>query len=86
MFDSEVTDQEAVPVQKVGFEQATLSPSEWVETCRLRCALHTGNGPRSAVTGMVSHLANHLAASTVFHSVLPSGIGSRQRWSAAVLV
>ena len=30
--------QESYLMQRVGFEVAILAPSEWVETCRLRCA------------------------------------------------
>ena len=62
MFESEVIHQEGFLLQQVGFELAALAPSKWLEICRLRSALQAGNGPRSAVTGVVSHLANHLAA------------------------
>ena len=51
-------------LQQIGFELAISAPSECVEICRLRCALQTGSGPRSAVTeGQHSTL-------TLFRSVL----------------
>ena len=44
-----VVGREAFLLRQVGFEQAVSAPSEWVEVCRLRCALQGGVGPRSAV-------------------------------------
>ena len=37
---SQVLHQEALLLQQVGYALATLAPSEWVEICHLRCALH----------------------------------------------
>ena len=52
--EGQVVQQEAFLVQQVGFELAILAPSDWVEVCRLRCALQEGIRPRSAVTDSVS--------------------------------
>ena len=60
--ESQVVHQEVLPLQQVGCDLATLAPSEWVEICRLRCALQGWHGPRDAVTDSTSHLANRLAA------------------------
>ena len=49
--------QAAFLLQQIGFELASLAPTEWVEVCRLRCAVQGGLGPRSAVTDSVSRLA-----------------------------
>ena len=60
--ESQVVHQEALLLQQVGYELAILTPSGWVEICRLRCALQVGHGPRDAITDFVSHLANRLVA------------------------
>ena len=52
--EGQVVQQEAFLVQQVGFELAILAPSDWVEVCRLRCALQEGIRPRSEVTDSVS--------------------------------
>ena len=49
ILEDQVVHQEALFLQHVSFELASLAPSEWVEACRLRYALQGGIGPRSGV-------------------------------------
>ena len=65
ILESQVIHQEAALLQEIDFERTMLAPSEWLENCRLRCAMQTGNGMRSAVTDVVCHLSKHLAANHV---------------------
>ena len=55
--------QEALLLQQVGFELATLAPLDWTDA-----SLRTGPGQRSAARDTISHLANQQAAAH-FHSV-----------------
>ena len=60
--EDQIVHQEAFLPQQLGFELAIQAPSEWLEICRLRCALRRGHGPRDAPTDTMSHLAIRLAA------------------------
>ena len=40
------------------YDLAIRSPSEWVQVCRLCCALQGGHGPRDAVADSIGRLAS----------------------------
>ena len=94
-LDGQVVHQETFLLQHLVFELAVLEPWEWVEIVVCVRLLQRGSGQHSAVTDVVSHLANHLAQFTavLFRPVLPptlavwaSLLGSCQCWSAVVLI
>ena len=58
-LDGQFVNQEAFFLQASG---CLLAISEWVEVCRLRCALQGVVEPRSAVTDLIGRLVNRLAA------------------------
>ena len=62
ILEGQLVRQEAIFLQQIEFELATLTSSVWMETCCLWCALLGSLGPRSAVTDSVGRLANRLAA------------------------
>ena len=53
-LESEVMRQEAFLLQQVDLELPTLAPSEWIEMCRLRCALRLGHALPSQPNGSPS--------------------------------
>ena len=56
--------QEAVLLQRLGFEQTILTPSECIDIHRVRCVPQRGRGQRQqgAVTDFISHSDNRLGA------------------------
>ena len=63
--EGQVVHEEAILLQRLGFELAIWAPSEWIEICRLRCTMRRGHGPRDAVTDTISHQATRLTLTLV---------------------